>query len=255
MICKDINDNYLFVTNKEEIIKDYENNPHYECITQLDKLHDKLNSKENEIIELKKKFNNLKNIYNNFITNIDNINSHNILLNNKIYKSIYENNIELLENTRNLQLQVNELINCKNNYTNIVNQLKKQNEDLIKYNDTLNEEIIKLKKNKDTKLTYSYTYNKILYFVKIRNQIEEENNIIDKNFDIIKYISYRVNHKYNNKYYLNRKIYRCLYLYDKYKDSLKYVYFSISYITNLNKCNWEDWKISFEKKMICDNFN
>lgn len=182
-------------------------------------------------------------------------------LNNK--QSYYDNIIkkkdeELFnfdEKFKGLNVIIEELTNNNNILLEKVNKLDKKSKngksnkiernkiiDSISYYSIVNK--------KSEEFVASYTYKQIFFYVELREIIKKENHDVNVGIDnIIKYMVDYVKHKNGNKYYLRKKIDRCLYLYDKYEEKLVNWCFSISNIANMNKVEWEEWKIYFDDKI------
>jgi hypothetical protein len=98
----------------------------------------------------------------------------------------------------------------------------------------------------------SYTYRQINDFNNLRNIVIEEYKKEDYDVVIDYMLKYISNKK--SKWYFIRKIKRCLYLYDTYKDKLKIFNFSISFLSNLSDDDWYSW-INLLNNIIDEKFD
>jgi hypothetical protein len=147
-----------------------------------------------------------------------------------------------------LNIEISEIKKTANESTNKINiqkhiniALNKQNEEFQKEKKSVENTIFyyTIVNRESEKHVASYTYKQIYDYVILREKIIKENTDIDEGINnIVKYITDYIKHKNSNKYYLRKKIDRCLYLYDKYKEDLIRWSFSISYISNLNNSDW-----------------
>lgn len=128
------------------------------------------------------------------------------------------------------------------------NNIKKDKENKFINSIKIYEEI----NNKSREYISSYTYRQINDFNNLRNIVIEEYKKEDYDIVIDYMLKYISNKK--SKWYFIRKIKRCLYLYDTYKDKLKIFNFSISFLSNLSDDDWKSW-INLLNNIIDEKFN
>jgi lipopolysaccharide export LptBFGC system permease protein LptF len=142
------------------------------------------------------------------------------------------------EEIKNLYEQ--KVLGLQNIIENLNKKINKGNKNKINKEDKFinNIKVYKEFDNKSKEYVCSYTFRQISDYNVLRNFIIKDYKKEDYN-EIIDYILKHISNK-KSKWYFS-KIKRCLYLFDTYKDKLKILNFSISFISNLSENDWLKW--------------
>lgn len=164
------------------------------------------------------------------------------------YENIINGNNKIIQ-------ELNEKINSKNNKN-------KDKENCIKnINDSLYKSIV-IYDNYDIKKPWqeeicSFTYNNLKKYILIDDYI---NNDKDINKDDFKQVYQWLNiyeldkEKIKNNYHIKRKIKRCRYIIEKYKEQIKYVKFNINSLSYMKNDIYDKWLDILDQKINNSNF-